>query len=225
MSAPYVRAFYGVKFKRGDHVKVDGRRGVIVSFPDQYLGVRFDGEKRTSRCHPTWRVELDSGLTLEDLLALPDGSKFIDAFGDVGTIHGGVVTYPETADMSAERAVKKYSPLRLIATPDPDACDSFGCDPDPSEASSEDRAPVRSPQGDQVMNEPTRDTIPPIPTNAVYVPMTGKWWEPLPGDPERYRTVAVCDTTCHHPIHAFRPKRRRHTEDAAWILANAQGKP
>ena len=57
MSAQYVRDYYGVHFKQGDRVTVDGRVGYIVSFPDQYLGVRFDGEKRTSRCHPTWQVE------------------------------------------------------------------------------------------------------------------------------------------------------------------------
>lgn len=56
MSAAYVRDFYGVTFKRGDRVTVDGRPGVIVSFPGQYLGVRFDGEKHTSRAHPSWRV-------------------------------------------------------------------------------------------------------------------------------------------------------------------------
>lgn len=57
MSAEYVRSYYGVNYRQGDRVWVDGRPGVIVSFPGQYIGVRFDGERRTSRCHPTWRVE------------------------------------------------------------------------------------------------------------------------------------------------------------------------
>ena len=57
MSARYVRQAYGVDYKTGERVIVDGKPGVIVSFPDQHLGVRFDGEKRTTRCHPTWRVE------------------------------------------------------------------------------------------------------------------------------------------------------------------------
>lgn len=57
MSAAYVRNAYGVDFKRGERVAVDGKPGTIVSFPDQYLGVRFDGEKHTERCHPKWRVE------------------------------------------------------------------------------------------------------------------------------------------------------------------------
>lgn len=57
MSAAYVRAHYDVAFKVGDRLTVDGRAGTLVSFPGQYLGVRFDGEKHTSRAHPTWRVE------------------------------------------------------------------------------------------------------------------------------------------------------------------------
>lgn len=57
MSAEYVRNHYRVDFKRGDRVTVAGRPGVVVSFPDQYVGVRLDGDKRTSLCHPTWRLE------------------------------------------------------------------------------------------------------------------------------------------------------------------------
>ena len=56
MSAAYVRQHYGIDIKRGDRITVDDRPGTVVSFPDQYLGVRFDGESRTSRAHPTWRV-------------------------------------------------------------------------------------------------------------------------------------------------------------------------
>lgn len=61
MSAKYVRDHYRVPYKRGERVKVDGRPGTIVSFPGQYLGVRFDGEKHTERCHPKWRVEAIGG--------------------------------------------------------------------------------------------------------------------------------------------------------------------
>jgi hypothetical protein len=57
MSAAYVRERYGVDYKLGDRVTVDGKPGTIVSFPDQYLGVRLAGERQTSRAHPTWRVE------------------------------------------------------------------------------------------------------------------------------------------------------------------------
>lgn len=61
MSAEYVRSRYGVDYKRGDRiVYAEGttleQRGTLVSFPGQYLGVRFDGEKRTTRLHPTYRV-------------------------------------------------------------------------------------------------------------------------------------------------------------------------
>jgi len=74
VTAAFVRRMYRVTFKRGDRVVLHdhaactapdvGRcedtapdlHGVIVSFPGQYVGVRFDGEKRTSRCHPTWRL-------------------------------------------------------------------------------------------------------------------------------------------------------------------------
>jgi hypothetical protein len=57
VSAAYVRAHYGVDFKQGDRLTVDGKPGTLVSFPAQYLGIRFDGETFTSRAHPTWRVE------------------------------------------------------------------------------------------------------------------------------------------------------------------------
>lgn len=61
MSAEYVRRYYGVGYKRGDRVTVDGKPGRIVSFPDQYLGVRFDDDpRRTRRTHPTWRVEREA---------------------------------------------------------------------------------------------------------------------------------------------------------------------
>jgi hypothetical protein len=57
MSAEYVRSYYGVDFKRGDRVTVDGIPGVIVSFPGQYLGVRFDAHPSVTKlAHPTWRV-------------------------------------------------------------------------------------------------------------------------------------------------------------------------
>lgn len=58
MSAEYVRTYYHVNYKVGDRITVDGRPGRIVSFPGQYIGVRFDdAPKATRRAHPTWRVE------------------------------------------------------------------------------------------------------------------------------------------------------------------------
>ncbi len=65
MSAAYVRQRYGVDFKRGDRVVLcagtpSERRGVVVSFPGQYVGVRFDDRKHTERCHPTWNLTPES---------------------------------------------------------------------------------------------------------------------------------------------------------------------
>ena len=61
MSAWYVRATYGVPYKRGDRLVLEAgtdneRHGVLVSFPGAYLGIRFDGDRHTSRCHPTWEI-------------------------------------------------------------------------------------------------------------------------------------------------------------------------
>jgi hypothetical protein len=56
VSAEHVRARYNVDYKRGERLIVDGRPGTLVSFPGQNLGIRFDGQKRTRPCHPTWRV-------------------------------------------------------------------------------------------------------------------------------------------------------------------------
>ena len=56
MSAACARGYYAVDYKVGERLVVDSRLGTLVSFPQQYLGVRFDGDKHTSRCHPTWRV-------------------------------------------------------------------------------------------------------------------------------------------------------------------------
>jgi len=56
MSAAYVRSYYGVDYKRGDRLVMDGRPGTLVSFPQQYLGIRFDGDSHVSLAHPTWRI-------------------------------------------------------------------------------------------------------------------------------------------------------------------------
>lgn len=65
MTADYVRRTYDVDVKVGQRITVDGRPGTVVSFPGQYLGVRFDGETRTSRAHPTWRVDYHPAATTE----------------------------------------------------------------------------------------------------------------------------------------------------------------
>lgn len=55
-SLDYVRSYYGVPAKRGMRVEVDGKPGRITGGDGQYLRVRFDGDKRSVRCHPLWRV-------------------------------------------------------------------------------------------------------------------------------------------------------------------------
>lgn len=52
-----VRRRYAVPAKRGMRVTVDGRSGRIASCDGEYIRVRFDGARRSLRCHPTWRVE------------------------------------------------------------------------------------------------------------------------------------------------------------------------
>lgn len=63
MSATYVRDYYGVPAKRLGRVRLGGgfshlagREGTIVSFPDQYIGVRLDGDVNPLRFHPTWEL-------------------------------------------------------------------------------------------------------------------------------------------------------------------------
>lgn len=52
----YVRRCYGVPADHGMQVRVDGRVGTIIR-GDYRLYVKFDGNKRATPCHPTWRVE------------------------------------------------------------------------------------------------------------------------------------------------------------------------
>jgi hypothetical protein len=59
--AEYVRTTYGVPAKRGMRVTVDGRPGVITSFRQGKLRVRFDGMRFSIPAHPTWRVDYDTG--------------------------------------------------------------------------------------------------------------------------------------------------------------------
>ncbi len=52
----YIRQAYDVPAKRGMRVTVDGHGGKITGSDGQYLRVRFDGGRRSLKCHPTWRV-------------------------------------------------------------------------------------------------------------------------------------------------------------------------
>lgn len=57
MTGADIRRMYGVDFKRGDRITVDGKPGVITGFSGHYLVVRFDDEGLPHLAHPTWRVE------------------------------------------------------------------------------------------------------------------------------------------------------------------------
>lgn len=65
--------------------------------------------------------------------------------------------------------------------------------------------------------------VPQRSAGAIFVPITDDWWEPTE-DPDWYRTVDLCGTTCHHPIHAFHPERRRHLDEADFLIRH-QAKP
>jgi hypothetical protein len=56
MSMDYVRRTHGVPAKRGLRVTVDGRPGVITR-ATHYVYVRFDGNRFSRPCHPTWRID------------------------------------------------------------------------------------------------------------------------------------------------------------------------
>lgn len=59
MTMKTIRDQYAVPAKRGMRVKVDGKPGVITGTTrgPMYIRVRFDGDKFTTPCHPTWEVE------------------------------------------------------------------------------------------------------------------------------------------------------------------------
>ncbi len=59
-SLDYVCRKYGVPAKRGMRVTADGKPGVITCGDGQYLRIRLDGEKRSGRWHPTWRIDYHS---------------------------------------------------------------------------------------------------------------------------------------------------------------------
>ena len=54
----YIRKRYKVPAKRGARIRFDGcYAGTIVAARYGRLRVRFDGQKRIARLHPTWGVE------------------------------------------------------------------------------------------------------------------------------------------------------------------------
>ena len=59
MAYDYIRKAYGVDFKPGERIAMDGKLGVIVRPRNdpQYLRVRFDGTKHVMNVHPTWQIK------------------------------------------------------------------------------------------------------------------------------------------------------------------------
>ncbi len=58
MSSPfkYVREYYKLPFiKRGMRISMHDKTGTITH-ADYELRVRFEGQKHSSRCHPTWEM-------------------------------------------------------------------------------------------------------------------------------------------------------------------------
>jgi hypothetical protein len=54
MSFKYIQDYYGVPAKRGQRVEWRGKSGVITSSTNQYINIRFDGDKETTGpFHPT----------------------------------------------------------------------------------------------------------------------------------------------------------------------------
>lgn len=53
----YINSHYGLKVKKGDRVKMQGKPGTITGAGNMYLLIMFDGEKKSLPCHPTWEME------------------------------------------------------------------------------------------------------------------------------------------------------------------------
>jgi len=52
----YIRSWYHVPAKRRMRISVNGKMGTITCGRGQYLRVRFDGDKTSYVCHPTWET-------------------------------------------------------------------------------------------------------------------------------------------------------------------------
>ena len=53
MSLEYIREYYGVPAKRGEHVRYKGVDGVITGASGPRVKVRLNGEKHSAPYHPT----------------------------------------------------------------------------------------------------------------------------------------------------------------------------
>lgn len=59
MAYDYIHQNYGVEFKPGERIAMDGKLGIVTrpQGDPQYVRVRFDGQKHITNVHPTWRIE------------------------------------------------------------------------------------------------------------------------------------------------------------------------
>lgn len=60
MSFEYIRKNYGVPAKRGGRIEYTGdnksKLGTITAAKGAHLLIRIDGERRSGRYHPTWKL-------------------------------------------------------------------------------------------------------------------------------------------------------------------------
>lgn len=78
-SLDYVRRNYGVPVKRGMRVVHHGDCGTVTCGDGQYVRVRFDGRRRSDRCHPL-SLDYGDGVKPEDRLA--EHNARIEAWND-----------------------------------------------------------------------------------------------------------------------------------------------
>lgn len=63
MSMKYIRETYGVPARRGAWVKFTGNPhkcpsfGTVTGSRNQYINVRMDGDIKSGKYHPEWRIE------------------------------------------------------------------------------------------------------------------------------------------------------------------------
>ena len=67
----YVRNYYKVPAHKDGRIRYTGdpegpRFGTIVGFDGQYVMARLDGDRHTSKLHPTWKVEYLQGTAGEN---------------------------------------------------------------------------------------------------------------------------------------------------------------
>jgi hypothetical protein len=57
MDQKYIILNYGISFKKGARVLVDGCPGTIVGCRGKWYRFKYDLTKKTTNVHPTWKIE------------------------------------------------------------------------------------------------------------------------------------------------------------------------